>query len=816
MFKNYLTVAIRNLMRKKLYTFINVFGLSLGLACCILMTLFVKHEWTHDWFHENHDQIFRIVTQRTQADGKPIPFESFDTNQPLWMVNALKGEIPSILNISAFMQDDRADLITGGQTFQQKVGLVSVDFLTMFTFPMVVGDPNTALKRPDGIVITKEVAHKVFEMNDDNFSRILGQPLTVRKKQFVITGVIENVPSTSTLQFDILISAKSANNFKGMSRNGNHRYASIYIQTTQEQSLVVDALNRWSGKNELGEIIKNSYRAQPGKAFQLALQPLTNVYWNVDMPNLYGSQGNPTTVYILWAFSVLILLIACSNFITLSISESSGRSLEVGLRKVLGANRIQVVKQFCCEALVLSFLGMVLGLVLAELFLPIFNDFVQRNLTIAYVEDSILFCLLFAIVGVLAGSYPAAIVSRFQPISAIKGEVRIGGRNLLTRSLIVLQYTISIALIICTGVMLQQQSYIKNKDLGFNKEEIILIQGGSWEIAQRFKQEALKNPNMMNVTLSDYEFIGGYPGSNFKLPGGQTLPGGKDWVVTLGIDVDYLSTFEIPLLQGRNFSPNVPSDRTNAVLINETMAKLLNFKNPVGETLLGFNGAGLKDPKIIGVIKDTHVGSLHEHIEPQVLQINHFNNGIFTFVRISPNNMAETVNLIKETWHKVAPNVPIQFGFKNLGSRYATLSFVDEILNRKYANEHYWNRILNYSSLLTIMLSCLGLFGLASLAVTRRTKEVGIRKVLGASMSNVMWLLSKDFVKLLLFANIIAWPIAYWAMDKWLANFAYRMELGIGIFLLSGLLTLIIALLTVNVQTLKAARSNPVDALRYE
>jgi len=540
------------------------------------------------------------------------------------------------------------------------------------------------------------------------------------------------------------------------------------------------------------------------------------VYWKTDIPNLYEPQANPKTLYILWGFAGLVLFTACSNFIILSISESSGRALEVGLRKVLGANRIQIVRQFWSQALILSFLGLILGLVLTELLLPIFNGFVQRNLQIAYSEDSFLLLILFIVVGLLAGSYPAIVMSRFQPVTAIKGQTRIGRYNLLTRTLLILQYAVSITLVICTGVMLQQQSYVANKNLGFNKEAIVLIQGGTWEIAERFKQEALKDPRVASVTLSDYPFMYSFPGHDYKLPSGIPLPGGKEWVVTLGVDVDYLSTFEIPLLQGRNFSSDLPSDRKNAVLINETMAQLLNFENPVGQILAGFNGSGLNDPTIIGVIGDTHLSSLHERIEPQILQINHFENGIFTFIRIHPDNRVETVDMLKQVWHTVAPDVPIQFGFENLGRNYAVLSFIDDILNQKYANEHYWNRVLNHSAILTIILSCLGLFGLASLAVVRRTKEVGIRKVFGASVKQVVWLFSKDFVKLLIIANVIAWPIAYWVMNKWLANFAYHIELGIGIFLLSGLLTFIIALLTVNVQTLKAARSNPVDALRYE
>lgn len=809
MFKNYLTVALRNLLRKKLYTFINIFGLALGLACCILMTLFTKHEWSFDRFHENHEQIFRVTTQRLQANNEPALLSTFDATQPLWIVDVLKAEFPNILHVSAFMQDGRVYAANEDKTFRQTVGLVSHDFLTMFTFPLLVGDPTTAFERPDGAVITETVVHKFFDIDQD-YNKLIGQTITLRDKPFTITGILKDVPTASSLQFDILIHTNAMRGFR-LSGSNNHRYASVYIQSTTDSKLLQETLNHWKGKERLSEI---RYRAQ--RPFQLILQPMADVYWHTDMPNIYQPQADPNTLYILCGFAGLILLIACSNFITLSVSESSERALEVGLRKVLGANRIQIVRQFWSQALILSFLGLISGLVLVELLLPIFNGFVQRNLQIVYSEDSVFLLIFFIVVGLTAGSYPALVMSRFQPATAIKGEIRVGGRNRLTRALIIFQYTISIALFICTGVMLRQQSFVQNKDLGFKKDEVILIQGGaSWDVVRRFKQEALKDPSVASITLSDFNFMGGFPGNDFKLPSGMPLPGGKDWVVTLGVDVDYLSTFEIPLLQGRNFSPTLSSDQTNAVLINQTMAKLLNLENPVGEKLLGFSGAKLKNPTIIGVVGDTHLRSLHEPIEPQVIQINHFNNGYFTFVRINSDNIVETVNRLKEVWNKVSPDIPIQFG-SEYRSKYAVLSFLDDIINRQYANDRYWNRVLNYSALLTIILSCLGLFGLASLSVSRRTKEVGIRKVLGASMRDVMWLLSKDFVKLLLVANIIAWPIAYWAMNKWLTNFAYHIELGLSVFILAGLLTLVIALLTINAQTLKAARSNPVDALRYE
>ncbi|MDE2701242.1 MAG: ABC transporter permease [Gemmatimonadota bacterium] len=803
MIKNYFVIAIRNLMRKKLYTFINVFGLGLGLACCILMALFVKHEWTHDRFHENHDQMFRLVAQRVQSDGKAIPFNIWDTVYPLWVVDALKDEIPEVEQTCAFMQASSiwAKITRDEKTFPQDIGIVSTNFFQMFTFPLLVGDPETVLTRPDGMVITETIAHKFFGDVQD-YSTLIGQVLTVAPyfiqkqdyKHFVVTGVMTDIPTNSSLQFDVLVSTKAEKGFM-LARSFNYTRGCIYVQIGKTNTpRVLDDLNHWSKKEKLRDEIFDN------KLFNFILQPLTDVYWNTDIPNHYGPQGNPTAVYILWGLAWLVLLIACSNFITLSVAESSGRAKEVGLRKVVGAKRGQIIQQFWSEALVLSFLGLLVGTALAEILLPVFNGFVHQKLTLAYFDDWWVLLLLLGIVGLIAGSYPALVLSRFQPVLAIKGEARLGGRNLLTRTLIILQYAASIALIIGTGVMIQQQDYVRNKNLGFNEEQVAIIKTNR-QLAKPYKEAIVNDSRIASVTITDrtLTITGGSSGESYSLSDGSIV---KTRVI--GVDVDYLSTLEIPLLAGRNFSEDHPTDWYKAVLINETMAKKLGLENPVGKTLAGFGRNGVNNPVVIGMVRDYHIDPLYRRIEPLVLLKENYTYGPFLMVRLRSGQMLETIDMLKSTWEKVAPD------------RLFELSFLDESLNQQYANETYWFRVLSHSALVAVLLSCLGLFGLASLAVARRTKEIGIRKVLGASVHHVMWLFSRDFIKLLLVANIIAWPIAYWMMNQWLTNFAYRIELGIGVFGIAGILTLLVALLTVNFQTLKAARRNPVDALRDE
>ncbi len=792
MIKNYFVVAIRNLMRKKLYTFINVFGLGLGLACCILMALFVKHEWSRDQFHENHDQMFRLVAQRVQPDGEAIPFNIWDTVYPLLVVDELKDEMIGVEQACAFMRDTRSKITREEKSFRSALGFVSGDFFAMFTFPFLSGNPTTALAQPDGIVITETTARMFFGDVQD-YSALIGQSLSRKNKLFIITGVMADVPTTSSLQFDALVSIKAEKGF-GLARRYNDASAWIFVQIGKTKaSRVLDDLNHWTKKEKLQEEIFDN------KSFNFVLQPLTDVYWNTDIPNHYGPQGNPTGVYILWGLAWLVLLIACSNFITLSVAESSGRAKEVGLRKVVGANRGQIIQQFWSEALVLSFLGLLVGTALAEILLPVFNGFVHQKLTLAYFDDWWVLLLMLGVVGLIAGSYPALVLSRFQPVLAIKGEARLGGRNFLTRTLIILQYAASIALLIGTGVMIQQQDYVRNKNLGFNKEQVAIIQA-NWRTAKSYKQAIVNDSRIVGVTITDRTLIDGYSSTRFKFPDGSMVT-----VKVIGVDVDYLSTLEIPLLAGRNFSEDHPSDLTKAVLVNETLAKKLGVENPVGETLMGFRrDGGFRDPVVIGLVRDFHIMSLHNQIEPLALMMENYKYGPFLLIRMRSGQIFETIGMLKNTWEKVAPNTPFE------------LSFLDENLNQQYANEVYWFRVLSHSALVAVLLSCLGLFGLASLAVARRTKEIGIRKVLGASVHHVMWLFSRDFIKLLLVANIIAYPVAYWMMNKWLTNFAYRIELGIGIFGIAGILTLLIALLTVNFQTLKAARRNPVDALRDE
>ena len=804
MFKNYLIVAFRNLTRNTLLMWINVAGLGLGLGCCILMVLFIKHELTYDRFHENHPRMFRVVRQRLLSNGNVVKFEFWDTVHPPWLVEKLREEVPGVVQACAFAISDLESfnselglLKSEGEKSPQRVGLVTGDFIKMFTFPFLAGDPTTALLRPDGVVITEATAREIFGGRKGDTNKLIGQSLRLRDKEFVVTGVMADAPAKSSLLFDALLNIDANKGFP-IARGGNDNelanwaLASIFVETDEEQSSrVFEALNRWHGKDRL--------RPEGNGSLRLLLQPLDDVYWNTEIPNRYELQaGNPETVYILCALAFIIMFVACSNYATLSISESSGRAAEVGFRKVLGANPKQIMIQFWSEALILSFFAWLASIALAELLMPVFNGFVNRDLAIDFVEDGPALFSLLLVIGLLAGSYPAVAFSRLQPFSAMKGETGLGKPRRLMRALIILQYSGSIALMICVGVMIQQDNYVRDRFLGYNKEHVVIVKANR-RTAGIYKREILRDPRIVGATVSDRTLTttSGYSWAFYPLSDGSKIT-----VYLMGVDVDYLRTLEIPLLEGRNFSEAHPSDRENAVLINETLAKELDIVDPVDKVLT--ENRGLKDVVIIGVVGDFHFKSLHEAIEPLMLTMEKFRNAPSVLIRIRSGNMRETIYRLKKTWNTIAPNVPFRF------------SFLDDNLKRQYRDEARWLEILTYSALFAISLSCIGLIGMTSLAVTKRTKEIGIRKVLGASSGSTVWLMSRDFFNLWLTANLVAWPVAHWAMKKWLAEFAYRIEPDAGIFLLAGALTLGIAQLTIFLQTSKVAYQNPVDALRYE
>ncbi len=502
--------------------------------------------------------------------------------------------------------------------------------------------------------------------------------------------------------------------------------------------------------------------------------------------------------YVLSAIGAVVLLIACINFTTLSLGYSARRSLEVGIRKVLGAHRGNLMQQFWGETLLMSLLALILGSALARLFLPVFNNLIAGEVTIVPSWELIVALTgVLVFVGLAAGSYPALILSKLQPISVFKGNTRTRRRKPFARALVIVQYALSIVLMICTGIMAQQLDYLQSKNLGYTSEQVIVLRNATRENLQRLRDALRDHDRIVNIASGGYSFINSTKLRGHLLPDGTLL---RIW--SMWIDDAYLETLGIDLKMGRNFSPDFPSDPNRAVIVNETLADIFGWDDPIGQPFPVLNKT--EPHQVVGVVKNFHFESLHNEIEPIVFHTSPDDGPSVILVRIRPEDVNSSIALLRETWKKIEPARPFTF------------VFLDQQVNRQYREEQRWVQIVWYASGFGILIACLGLFGLVSLSVSQRTKEIGIRKVLGASVSEIIALLSREFVLLLTIANLVAWPVAYWAMGQWLNGFAYRIAPSVKIYVLCSLLAVVIALCTVSLQAIRAARSNPIDALRYE
>jgi putative ABC transport system permease protein len=784
MLKNYLTIAIRTLSRHKLYTVINVSGLAIAIAFCILAMLFVREEHSFDQFHQNADNLYRVVRGEWKSNGfkgepeSPLPIADFLNTYP---------EVEAAVRI----ESTRA-LLQYEDKALQKVGVEAYsNIFDLFTFPFIAGDAPTALQRPNSIIITKHLAQQLFGDKDP-----MDKAITLRQgnpETYVVTGVIHNIPSNSSLQFDYAIphplsinqpdklSPTKTKNISPPPKDQRWYHSDTAAYVLLKPSVDADAF----AKKFTPAVLEHSYKTT------YHLQPITRMHLDTQI----SGATNPQYGYILIGISIIVLLIACINFMNLSIGASVTRAKEVGVRKVMGAKRTQLIKQFWGESIVLCALSVTLGLALTELFLPAFNTLANKNLIMIFDAQMglTLFALIFT-VGLLAGIYPALVLSGFDPVNTLKGTLRLGGGNWIAQGLVVTQFALSIGFVIGTLMMSHQLNFLQTKNMSYQKDAIVVIQTHSNKTASHrlldtYRQALSTHPNIKNVT-----------GTRSLRRGGRRTVGPRDQIFEapyLFVDHDYLSTMDIELTAGRNFSPDRPTDQKQAVIVNETLLKHFNVTDPIGQNL-----PGRKDKFIIGVVKDFHYDTLYDQIKPMVMEYK--NTYRFILVRINTQDITNTVTTLKDTWQTVAPDLPFQH------------SFLDEELNRHYQSEMRWRSIIQYAAGFAIFIACLGIFGLTTLTVNRRIKEIGIRKILGASVSSVVFMISKSFVKLVIIANLIAWPLAYYTMEQWLQNFAYRIDQEMSTFIIGGLLALCIACATVSIQALKAARANPIDALRNE
>lgn len=803
MFQNYFKVTLRHLLRYKTYTAINILGLAVGITCCVLIMLFVRSEWSYDRFNPKANRIYR-VWQEEKFQGQDF----VNTFTSLPMGPALKSNLPEVEAMCRVYQNGTLIKI-GNNSFNENITMVDPTLFEMFDFKLLQGNRNNPFPNNNSVIVTPAIAKKYFG-NSNAIGKSFEIQLGDEKKLFTIAGIAEPAPEESSIKYDILISYTNDNLI--FSEGMLHSWFNIFNETYVMLRSDADAANV---AKKFPALLKRELGADYGsEEFYMNLQPLTKIHLDNTLPQGIQPISNPKYSYILGTIGILILLVACINFITLSIGRSTTRAMEVGVRKVLGADRKQLIRQFWGEALLVTFAAVILGLIAAYILLTPFNDIINRHLVFYFDPLFILFCvLLITIIALIAGIYPAIILSGFNPVEVLKGKLNLkNNAGLFRKGLIVGQFVASIVMIICTMIIGQQMNYLQHKNLGYNKDQVIVVptnekRAAGYALSQLYKNELLKYPQVQSVSASTFSFAEtpwaslGYSDDKKQFHNFQYNE----------VDASFIETMQIPILQGRSFQPENSADTNSSIIVNETLVKQYGIKNPIGKKF------GNYSQRIIGVMKDFNYESLHTKIEPLVLSLKfdtiaqQSNSVSFAnspkpriSVRMKAGNLQDNIAILKKAWQAVAPTQDFEY------------HFLDEKLASAYEQEQKSATVVKIASGLSIFIACMGLFGLATLTVTRRTKEIGIRKVLGANAMQLVQLLSKDFLLLVVIASIIAFPIAWWAMQTWLSDFAYRITIGWWVFLVAGITSVIIAFFTISAQAIKAAIANPVKSLRTE
>lgn len=807
MIKNYLKIAWRHLIKNKVFSFINITGLAIGLSGFLLIALYIMDELSYDKYNTNAGRIYR-VNNEVKFGGN-----YFDLAQtPALMGPVMVREFPQVEQYTRIKWYGSFLVKKGNENLKEnRVAYADSTLFSVFTLPMTAGDPKTALKEPHSIVMTESIAKKYFNRID-----VVGKNVIINDTgNYKITGVIKDIPAQSHFNFDFFVAMSEnpgSRDDNWLSENYN---TYILLKKEADPKMMEPELNKMMDRYvgpELKDAINLSLDKfkKSGGFIRASLTPLADIHLHSNKTGELSGNGNEQFVYIFSAIALFILLIACINFMNLSTAQSSNRAKEVGIKKVLGSLKISLVQQFLTESILISFIALIFAILISWLLLPYFNQLAGKE-----IRDGILFqpmvlmslFFLMLVVGLLAGSYPAFYLSSFQPVNVLKGKLAAGfKRSWLRNILVVFQFVISIILIIGTLVIYNQLNYIRNKDIGFDRSQVLIIQNADALKTQvtTFKNELLQINGVQNATISGYLPVN-YNRNNdafFDSPAldQKNAMSMQDW----SVDENYIPTLAIKLMQGRNFSKQFPTDSAG-VIINEAAAKFLATKDLINKKLYRIEDIKtkkLEEYHIIGVIKNFNFSSLREVITPLGLILKNDNGNIS--VRISTSNIPFIITEIKNKWHELAPGQPFDY------------SFMDEQFNKLYTTEQQTGKISVTFAMLAILIACLGLFGLVTFAAEQRTKEVGIRKVLGANVANIITMISKDFLKLVFIASVIAFPVAWWAMNKWLQNFAYRVNISWFIFVFAAAIALAIALVTVSFQAIKAAIANPVKSLRTE
>jgi putative ABC transport system permease protein len=802
MIKNYLKIAFRNIQKYKTGSLITIVGLSIGLAFCILIYLFIKDEFSFDRFHNKADSIYKIVIndhfhERAWQTG-PVP-----------MAPLLKDYFSEIENFTRLATRRNVSVKYGEKFFNETIGIIDPQFFEIFTFPLVKGNPESALISDNSVILTENSANKYFG-DEDPLGKVLSLTFGDRQKSFVVVGVAANTPTNSSINFSFLIHIDNLNfitastNTDDWESNWSASYLLLnehadpeYIENKILATVKPYMSAYYDVRKKYGSLLES------GETVTYSLQNLKDIHLNSS--NIYGlrSASNTKKSYILAGIALLILCIAVINFINMSIGRSSVRAREIGVRKLLGAGRKQLIRQFWMESVCTALVSILLGLFIAVLMLPVFNSLSTKNLTVNSLFHSqgiLVLLLLLVSVGVFAGSFPAMVMANFQISEILWGKFKLRRRNPFTKILIVLQFSMSAFLLVASMVMTRQIKFIENYDLGFEKDGIVVV-----DLQERDKDKSQEFLKLFKDNIRSHASVLGVSGclnspNRTELYGMIQLEGKYIDVYYNRVTYDYLKTMNMELIEGRDFSIEFATDES-AVIVNQKLMDELGLEHPIGKTFR----MGMETPvTIIGVVKNFHYSSLEEEVQAAALTLDPTLGLFYAVVRVSAENISNTLAFLEDTWKEIKPLRPFKY------------SFLDDDILSFYVDENRWNKILAYASFLTVLIACMGVFGLTLITVNNRVKEIGIRKILGASILNILKLVTREFFLLAVTANIVAWPLAWIVMNKWLQNFAYRVDFGFWPLLIPGMITASVSLIASGGYSLKAAMHNPIESLRFE
>ncbi|HSZ33870.1 MAG TPA: ABC transporter permease [Puia sp.] len=817
MILHYIKIALRNLSRQKVLSFINVFGLSVGIACFSLFLLYSINELNYDNFHKNGNNIYRVIGWFA-GDKDHEPGGDASSYTPLGP--AMKKDMPGIENYTRFQEGWGEHFVkVDGKVTRSSMSFADPQFPNIFSFNFIAGKPSYALKNIHDVILTRDKAVQLFGATD-----VVGKAIEIKMNDqldqfevFRVGGVVENIPATSSIQFNVLGNFDYVLTTEDGKASADNWHMTIGIDTyvllkkgsqlMNDQKGLTAFRHKYYADEEAAMLKMGRWDGKSPYPVSFKLQPIREIHTAVNVDSgPPGSTTNPKNLWILIGIAAGILLIACINFTTLAIGRSAGRAKEVGVRKVIGSGRNKLILQFLTESMLLSLVSGILGILLANILLPLFNQLCGRQLSFSFAQYPQLIwilAVLILLVGILAGSYPALVLSGFRPVEVLKTKIKLGGSNYFTKSLVTFQFILSIGLIISTLIIFRQLRFLRNRNLGLTKENVIVINAGgtdSKKILPLFRQSLQSEKQILGVAGSA---IGLGEGQG-QMGGGYSFGDKQFGSIEYPIDQNYLSVMGIRLIAGRNFDNTIASDTTESVIINETLASTVLGMTPDKTIGQQFKARGDKFKTVIGVTRDFNFESLTHAVRPQLFTMDANFAPDKYFVRIRPGDPSASLTLLESKWKKIVTDLPFKY------------SFLDEDLNRFYKSEEKWSAIVGWAGGISIFLACLGLFGLAALAAVNREKEIGIRKVLGASVPVIVRLLSGDFLKLVIIAMVIASPIAWYFMHNWLQDYAYRINIGWWAFVVTGVVAVTIAFITISFQSVKAAVSNPTKSLRAE